>query len=664
MSREQDFRSTVTLWLRLISLAVIGFVFAEALILALGKVQGWSFYLTIPELIFEVAVRFVFAALIGFVLASICTAMLLPLLWYIPASCEPLARSVTQIAVVLVVFLDSWMALNTFIKWSYQAFTRRAVFDTILLAAFFVAFAIALCIPRTRRSIVTSLDGVLSERMTRRTAVATIAGGAALVATEFALGKTLSTKMAALTPQRPKPNIVLITFDALSAEDMTLYGSKLPTTPNIDAFARKATVFSNFFSVSSFTTPGVATMLTGLYPSESLVYQLPGRVRPEAAGRNLPSLMRAGGYATAAFMSNPYAYYLANGLKHEFDFLPKPVFQQGVVEHLWDATAPLHPDTGFGSRIDEYLDLSGVWNSLRRERNDVPLRYGAAASFQQARRVLATLPDGYFLWVHVMAPHDPYRPDSQDRGRFLPDDELQSLEDELPRHWRPHYPPDQQGLIDRSRLAYDEFIATADRAFGAFVSELEASGRLRDTAVVVSADHGESFEGGVYQHRFPYLTRPVIHIPLIIRTLGQQDGRKVAVTADQTALAPTILELAGQSKPDWMRGQALVEWLTRDGQGGSEGLAFSQYSEKNSVFKPLRHGTVGVIEGRSQYQYVLDLDTQQGKLRPLKEAHFWDLDRSSESPALAEKLRKEIYSRFPELLQNRLEPEKIAVSID
>ena len=87
--------------------------------------------------------------------------------------------------------------------------------------------------------------------------------------------------------------------------------------------------------------------------------------------------------------------------------------------------------------------------------------------------------------------------------------------------------------------------------------------------------------------------------PLIIRTPGQQDSRTVSVTADQTALAPTILELAGQPRPDWLRGQSLVGWLDRNGQGAGEGLAFTQYLERNSIFKPFHHGTVGVIDGSS-----------------------------------------------------------------
>ena len=63
---------------------------------------------------------------------------------------------------------------------------------------------------------------------------------------------------------------------------------------------------------------------------------------------------------------------------------------------------------------------------------------------------------------------------------------------------------------------------SADRAFGSFISDLETRGKLQNTTVIVSADHGESFEGGVFRHESPYLTRPVLHIPLIIRIPDQQ----------------------------------------------------------------------------------------------------------------------------------------------
>ncbi len=648
MSRESGFRSTlVSLWFRLITLGIVGLVFYEALVLASGKARGWTFYLTTSEVVFEVAVRLVFAALAGMLLGTLCAAAVAPFLWYFKTSRERVADWATKGAVFLVVFLDSRFALLILIKSWWSGHGPR--FTTALLTAQFVAFVAALCIPRARREVLTSLDGVLGEKITRRAALATVGGAAALVATEFALGKMAPAAKAALVSSRPKSNILLITFDALGAEDMSLYGYRLPTTPNIDAFARKATVFSNFYSASTFTTPCVATMLSGKYPSQNKVYQLQGKLRGKDGDHSVQDVMRSAGFSTGAFYSNPYAYYLAKDHDNGYDFLPEPVFQQGGLQHLWDATRPLHQNSGFGSRIAEYTDLAGIWDSLASLPDNLHERFRAVESFEEARQVLAKMPDGYFLWVHVMTPHGPYIPDAAERGRFLPASVQLITEGPGKPEWKPHYEPDQQHLVDQWRLRYDEFIATADREFGSFMAELENGEKLQDTTVIVSADHGESFEGGVFQHGSPYQTRPMIHIPLVIRTPGQQESRQVAYTADQTALAPTILDLAGQKKPDGMPGESLAAWLKQDGRGEGEGRAFCQYFETNSVFRPLHFGTTGVIDGR--YQYVLDVNTQKGRLRPLNEAQSWNLDRSADNPALAEQLRAAIFERFPELTQ-------------
>jgi len=655
MSRDSNFRPTaVSLWIRLVTLGIIGLVFAVALKLAQGEAQGWTYYLTTAEVVFEVVVRLVFASLAGVVLGTLCTAAIAPFLWHFKSSRERISEWATKVAVVLVVFLDSRFALKILIK--MWAPNRGSTFTTVLLAAHFLTFVVVLCIPRARRQVETSIDGFLGEKMTRRTAIATVVGTVGLVATEFALSKTAPVVKAALAPQRPKSNLLMVTFDALSTEDMSLYGYWLPTTPNIDAFARQGTVFKNFYSASNFTGPSLSSILTGVYPSEHHVYHLMGRVQAKYANKTLAHLMRSAGYTTGAFVSNWAAYYITENLKSGYDFLPAPTFQKGGLQRLWEATGSLHQHTGIGNRVDEYRDLMAMWNSVAGLPDDLSQRMPAAESFAQARKILAQMPDGFFLWVHVMSPHPPYRPGAAERGLFIPDDQLRTFEDEendstrlaIPRI----YGPEWQNKVDQRRLAYDEFVATADSAFGSFMSELESSGKLRNTTVIVSADHGESFRGGVYQHGGRYLTRPVLHIPLIIRTPNQREGRTVAFVADQTSLAPTVLELAGQPKPDWMRGQSLVRWLEGDSAGEGQGLAFCQYLETDSIFKPPQHGSAGVIDG--QYQYVVLLSTQEGGLRPLREAETWNtnyVDYSAEYPARAKALREALSSRFPDLVR-------------
>ena len=650
---NRDFRPTVrTLWFRLITLGIVGLLFAEALKLAQGEVQGWTFYLVSSEIVFEVVVRFVFVALLGIFAGTVCTAAVAPFLWRFASSRQRIADWTIKAGVILVIYFDSRFALVTLLH-SWKADLSPKSLNSLLVIHFLI-FVAVLWVPRTRRQVVTSIDGFMGDSMTRRTAIATVVGAAGLVATEFALSKTVPIVKAALTPQRPKSNILLITFDALSAEDMSVYGYRLPTSPNIDAFARNATVFKNFYSASTFTTPGIATMLTGVYPLQNRVYQIIGRIQPSEVTKSLPHQMRAAGYATGAFLSNPYAYYLVDSLRSEYDFLPEPIFQQGGLQHLWQGTAALHQNSGIGNRMDEYNDMMTAWNFMGDLPMDLFRRYPANESFKHGEKILEKLPEGFFLWIHVMTPHSPYRPDAASRGTFLPNDELRKFEDEGDdgaRRFYPVYQPDQQAQVDLRRLAYDEFILTADRAFGSFMSAFEKSGRMNNTTVIVSADHGESFEGGVYQHENQYMTRPEIHIPLIIRTPGQQQGRTVSYTADQTSLAPTILEIAGQTKPDWMMGRSLAPFLNGQATGEDDGMAFCQFLETNSIFRPvpLHYGTVGVTDSR--YQYVILLSSQQGVLRPLSESQSWTVDRSADHPDKAMELRQAINSKFPGLLQ-------------
>ena len=644
-------RSTLKwIWFRFITLGVLGLAFAEALKLAQGEAQGWSYYLPISEVLFEVIVRLVFAALAGIVAGTVLTLVLIPVLWVFKSRREQVADWAMKIAVLAVVFFASRFALKMLLaSWGSQYSSR---YTDVILAAYLVVFVAVLFIPRARRKVLTSLDGALGERMTRRTAIATVVGAAGLVATEFAISRTAPVVRAALAPQRPKSNVLLITFDALAAEDMSVYGYKLPTTPNITAFARNATLFKNFYSASTFTTPSIASMLTGIYPSEHRVYQLIGRLPSHVAEQSLPHQMREGGYATGAFLSSPYAYYLVEAMRNQYDFLPEPVFQQGGLQHLWNATASMHQHSGIGNRMDEYNDMMYLWNSMGGLPLDLFHRFPAVESFAHAEKMLDNLPDGFFLWIHVMTPHSPYHPDAASRGTFIPESEFVKFEnegDEGARKWYPHYPPEDQPQVTQRRLAYDEFILTADRAFGSFMSKMEKSGKLSNTTVLLSADHGESFEGGIYQHEDQYMTRPEIHIPLIIRTPNQQQGKVVSYTADQTSIAPTILELAGQPRPEWMRSPSLVKWLSGDETGEGQGVAFCQYLENNSIFMPLEHGTVGVIDGK--YQYVIVLSSSQGVLRPLPQAEFWNLDRSNDDPARAQAMRAIIHERFPGLTQ-------------
>jgi arylsulfatase A-like enzyme len=249
-----------------------------------------------------------------------------------------------------------------------------------------------------------------------------------------------------------------------------------------------------------------------------------------------------------------------------------------------------------------------------------------------------------------MAPHAPYDPSPPFFGRFLDTNEFRFYGhlEALRYYGGLTYPATNQPSIDKWRLRYDEWIAQADEAFGTFVSELDRSRKLADTAVLISADHGESFDGGLWGHNTPVLLRPIIHVPLLVRVPGQANGR-VDAPFDHTDLAPTILHLAGLPQPAWMKGQPLSVPL--ETLAGRQRLAFTQHVEvSNSAFRAIRSGTVGVMDER--FQYVLNIATGKGSLFHLAEAHRQTNDIGNDNPQVAAAMRDAILSRFPDLAGN------------
>jgi len=193
---------------------------------------------------------------------------------------------------------------------------------------------------------------------------------------------------AAQTPLRhsatPHPNVVLITLDTTRADRMGFLGSDRGLTPNLDALARGATIFSRAYAQVPLTTPSHATILTGTYPQFSHVNYM-----GDPLGKGLPFLpdiFHRNGYKTAAFVGalvlDPTK--LAPGFDRGFD----------------------HYDAGFHRR------RSGEdnYHSLERRGGEVVSR---------AVTWLSKHPTGpFFLWVHLYDPHDPYTPPEPYESRY------------------------------------------------------------------------------------------------------------------------------------------------------------------------------------------------------------------------------------------------------
>ena len=104
-------------------------------------------------------------------------------------------------------------------------------------------------------------------------------------------------------------------------------------------------------------------------------------------------------------------------------------------------------------------------------------------------------------------------------------------------------PPD---LLAEYLDGYDGAISYLDVQIDSLLAALDARGRLRNTIVIVTSDHGEFFgEHGLVQHGNG-LYLPVLHVPLGIWGPGLvPGGLRIGAPTSLRHLAATIVDLAG-----------------------------------------------------------------------------------------------------------------------
>jgi arylsulfatase A-like enzyme len=398
------------------------------------------------------------------------------------------------------------------------------------------------------------------------------------------------------------PNVILITADALTAEDMSLYGYQIDTTPNLMAFGRTSYVFDNFFSDSNSTTPSVNSLLTGKHVDTHGAYQIWSRALPGTERENFVQILRDSGYMTAAFVANPAAHPLSGRFSSSFDYLSAPP-NLGLIGMLNRQLLRMKGITIFPLVDDLLAFVPQPLLELLEPQTSTP--HPAEAVFRQAASFLdrfgGTAP--IFAWIHVYPPHTPYLPPAPFMYSLLPDHVLDRTWPQVvlaggDLHAR-------QLEVEKLRLRYDENVRYADGEIGGFLELLKAGGYWDDSVIVITADHGESFTPRWVFHGGPHLSQSLIHIPFMFRFPRQTKGARISVPGQQSDLAPTLLQVLSLDMAAWMEGQSLLPAM-RSGREIVTHPKFSMTLERSSRFEGPTKGTYAVMNGRFKYVRYLD----------------------------------------------------------
>jgi arylsulfatase A-like enzyme len=426
------------------------------------------------------------------------------------------------------------------------------------------------------------------------------------------------------------PNIILVTFDALTARDMSTYGYHRPTTPFIREWARNATVFTMAEAESNFTTPAAASLMTGKRVWTHQTYHIEGTKPVRSNVETLPSVLKDYGYFNIALVVNPFASVRILGMSDSFDIAPLATeFSTSTSLFGWKfGIVDVILYRAFGGKIrlhnwiikNDFI-LSKFINLISRNISQTTVPPDIV--FNRFIDIVDNdLPTPYFAWIHVFPPHDPYLPPEPFMGEsdgFLELREYKEQEKliegsyEYLFQYQP-FPETMKPAVELMRNYYDKYIRYCDNTFEDFIVELNKR-KIRNTVIILSADHGESFEHGYFTHGGPFLYEQVTHIPLIIREPGQDRGQVVNDLVEQIDIPATILDFADIQIPLWMEGRSLVPLIR--GESLPLNPAFSMNFEENpSRGHQITKGSIAVWE--DDYKLIHYLEKKDSLLFNIK----------------------------------------------
>jgi len=331
-----------------------------------------------------------------------------------------------------------------------------------------------------------------------------------------------------VSAQSARPNIVFIMADDLGYADVSCYGQRDYTTPNIDRLAVEGLRFTQGYANSAVCSATRTALATGRYQyrlpvglEEPINASSPRNVGLPPSHPTLPSLLKKVGYGTA-LVGKWHLGYLP-------DFSP---LKSGY-DHFFGI---------FGGAADYFnhgADASrGGSEASQLHEQEVPVeRHGYMTNLLGDRAVqtvegYARSKEPFMMSLHFTAPHWPWEG---------PNDEAESKR--------------IRNLFHRdggTQKTYATMVQSLDLNIGRVLQSLDTSGLAGNTIVVFTSDNG----GERFSKTWPFsgmkteLLEGGLRVPMIVRWPGRiaagAVSEQVAVTMDWV---PTLLA-AANSAPD------------------------------------------------------------------------------------------------------------------
>ena len=416
-------------------------------------------------------------------------------------------------------------------------------------------------------------------------------------------------------PTTKRPNILFIAVDDMRPE-LGCYGNTVVRTPNIDRLAGNSTVFLNAYCQQAVCSPSRTSVLTGLRPNSTKVWDLTTHFRT-----NIPNVVTLPQY----FKQNGYFAQSMGKIYHDPKWAQDSMsWSAPEIEAVTDNAGKYVLDS---NKFKKDADTKGPWKAAASESADVPDNaYIDGKVAESAIKFLKRRRDSpFFLAVGFRRPHLPFSApkkywDLYERNQ-IPLPKNPSAPEKAPSialhnstELRGYRDIPKTGIISAEKTkelihGYYASISYIDAQIGKLLDELKSSGQFDNTIIVLWSDHGFHLgEQSLWAKTTNYELDA--RVPLIIKTPGSVKAIKTTALVELVDLYPTLAEMSQLPIPTGLEGLSIVPLLNDPAKNLKTG-AFTQFP-RPAQFKD-RPGIMGYSVRTKRFRYTEWQDFQTGK---------------------------------------------------
>ena len=370
------------------------------------------------------------------------------------------------------------------------------------------------------------------------------------------------------------PNVLFIAIDDLRS-DLGALGVAHAKTPQLDAFAKSARIFSHHYVQVPTCGASRCALMRGCYPSQPAQIDNNGIVATQSkwADRSLPAIFRQSGYRT---LSLGKITHYPGGLTGK-DWAAGKAELPGAWDRSWVPESPWKTPQGimhgYANGGTRQPGKSPAWEAPDVPDDAYPDAWVARDAVSTLKE-LASQKQPWFFGVGFFKPHLPFAAPKRWHDLHAADahelEPMAAAKPTWPSGWhdsgefRKTYthpngrnPDTDAAYALATRRAYAAAVSYMDAQLGRVLDALKSEGLEENTIVVIWSDHGFLLgEHSIWGKHCLY--EQSLRSPLMIRRPGlPKPGETAAATVETVDLLPTLADLSGVPVPAGLDGRSL-----------------------------------------------------------------------------------------------------------